>query len=125
MLLIKRGEYGAACFTRDSFFATPAYPLEGVFDPTGAGDSFAGGFMGYLAQSGNLDDMMTVRRGIVYGSIMASFIVEEFSCDRLRRVTEADISNRLGEFKDFTHFDLDENVSILRGAVELSTASKS
>ncbi len=112
MLLIKRGEYGAACFTRDSFFATPAYPLEGVFDPTGAGDSFAGGFMGYLAQANNLKDMMVVRRGIIYGSIMASFNVEEFSCDRLRRVTRDDINSRLNEFKQFTQFDLDDSVVV-------------
>ncbi|MBI1270483.1 sugar kinase [bacterium] len=112
MLIIKRGEYGAACFTKESFFATPAYPLESVFDPTGAGDSFAGGFMGYMAQANNLDDTMNVRRGIIYGSIMASFIVEEFSCDRLRRINRSDINNRLSDFKDFTHFDLDESVTV-------------
>lgn len=110
MLIIKRGEYGSACFTNDSFFATPAYPLETVFDPTGAGDSFAGGFMGYLARTNKPEDMMCVRRGIVYGSIMASFNVEEFSCDRLRRVTPVEIGNRLAEFKEFTHFDLDETM---------------
>ncbi|MBX9692325.1 MAG: sugar kinase [Cyanobacteria bacterium] len=112
LLLIKRGEYGAACFTRDSFFATPAYPLEGVFDPTGAGDSFAGGFMGYLAQVNDINNMMAVRRGIIYGSIMASFNVEEFSCDRLRRVNRDDINSRLNEFKQFTQFDLDESVVV-------------
>jgi sugar/nucleoside kinase (ribokinase family) len=111
MLLIKRGEYGAACFTRDTYFATPAYPLEDVFDPTGAGDSFAGGFMGYIASAGNLDDM-TVRRGIIYGSIMASFNVEEFSCDRLRRVTQEDINHRLAEFKKYTHFDFDKLATV-------------
>jgi sugar/nucleoside kinase (ribokinase family) len=111
MLIIKRGEYGAACFTEKSFFATPAYPLENVFDPTGAGDSFAGGFMGYLARTNKPEDMMCVRRGIIYGSIMASFNVEEFSCDRLRRVTSIEISDRLTEFKQFTHFDLDETLA--------------
>jgi|AGTN01.1.fsa_nt_gi Sugar kinases, ribokinase family len=108
MLLIKRGEYGAALFTRDTYFATPAFPLENVFDPTGAGDSFAGGFMGYLAQTGNLEDM-TVRRGIIYGSIMASFNVEEFSCDRLRRVKQEDIQNRLDQFNEFTYFDFEDS----------------
>lgn len=104
LLIIKRGEYGAACFTKDSFFATPAYPLEQVFDPTGAGDSFAGGFMGYIARADNLDDM-TIRKGIIYGSVMASFNVEEFSCDRVRRLTNEEVINRIGEFKDFTHFE--------------------
>ncbi|MCA9803158.1 MAG: sugar kinase [Cyanobacteria bacterium HKST-UBA02] len=123
MVLIKRGEYGAACFTRDSFFATPAYPLEGVFDPTGAGDSFAGGFMGYMAQADNLDDSMAIRRGIIYGSIMASFNVEEFSCDRLRHLGPQDISDRLAEFKAFTHFDLDDKVDVRHGAA-LSASKK-
>lgn len=110
VLIIKRGEYGAACFTKDSFFATPAYPLESVFDPTGAGDSFAGGFMGYMARANKPDDMTYIRRGIIYGSIMASFNVEEFSCDRLRRVTPEEINKRLADFKAFTHFDLDNTV---------------
>jgi sugar/nucleoside kinase (ribokinase family) len=105
MLVVKRGEYGAAYFTRDIYFATPAFPLEGVFDPTGAGDSFAGGFMGYLAQSDKIDDM-SVRRAIIYGSTMASFNVEEFSCDRLRRLTPQEIRGRFHQFKEFTHFDI-------------------
>lgn len=105
LLIVKRGEYGAAYFTKDSFFATTAYPLEAVFDPTGAGDSFAGGFMGYLAQADKIDDH-TLRRGIIYGSVMASFNVEEFSCDRLRRLTPAEIKARLHEFKEFTHFEI-------------------
>ncbi len=105
MLVVKRGEYGAAYFTRDTFFATPAFPLESVFDPTGAGDSFAGGFMGYLAQSDKIDDM-SVRRAIIYGSTMASFNVEEFSCDRLRRLTPEEIRGRFHQFKEFTHFEI-------------------
>jgi sugar/nucleoside kinase (ribokinase family) len=105
MLVVKRGEYGAAFFTKDSFFAIPAYPLESVFDPTGAGDSFAGGFMGYLAQADKIDDM-TVRRAIIYGSTMASFNVEEFSCDRLRRLTPEEIRARFHQFKEFTHFEI-------------------
>jgi sugar/nucleoside kinase (ribokinase family) len=105
LLIVKRGEYGAAYFTKESFFATTAYPLEAVFDPTGAGDSFAGGFMGYLAQADKIDDH-TLRRGIIYGSVMASFNVEEFSCDRLRRLTPAEVKTRFHEFKEFTHFEI-------------------
>lgn len=105
MLVVKRGEYGAAYFTRDSYFATPAFPLESVFDPTGAGDSFAGGFMGYLAQADRIDDA-TLRRAIIYGSVMASFNVEEFSCDRLRRLTTEEIRARFREFKEFTNFEI-------------------
>ncbi len=105
MLVVKRGEYGAAFITRDSYFATTAYPLESVFDPTGAGDSFAGGFMGYLAQAEQID-ASTLRRAIVYGSGMASFNVEEFSCDRLRRLTPDEIRDRFLQFKEFTHFEL-------------------
>jgi sugar/nucleoside kinase (ribokinase family) len=105
MLVVKRGEYGAAFFTRDSYFATPAFPLESVFDPTGAGDSFAGGFMGYLAQADKIDNA-SLRRAIIYGSVMASFNVEEFSCDRLRRLTPEEIRARFREFKEFTHFDI-------------------
>ena len=104
MLVVKRGEYGAAFFTRDSYFATTAFPLDAVCDPTGAGDSFAGGFMGYLSQADRLDDE-TLRRAIVYGSVMASFNVEEFSCDRLRRLTPEEIRERFLEFKSFTHFE--------------------
>ncbi len=103
MLIVKRGEYGAALFTKDSYFATVAFPLESVFDPTGAGDSFAGGFMGYIAKHDNLDEG-TIRRAIIHGSVMASFNVEEFSCDRLRRLTRPEIAHRVEEFRKFTHF---------------------
>ena len=103
MLIVKRGEYGAALFTKDSYFATVAFPLESVFDPTGAGDSFAGGFMGYIAKHDNLDEG-TIRRAIIHGSVMASFNVEEFSCDRLRRLTRPEIAARVDEFRKFTHF---------------------
>ena len=105
MLVVKRGEYGAAFFTKHSYFATPAFPLENVFDPTGAGDSFAGGFMGYLAQADKIDDA-TMRRAIIYGSVMASFNVEEFSCDRLRRLNSEELRARFREFKEFTHFEI-------------------
>lgn len=103
-LVIKRGEYGAALFTKDSYFAIPAYLLESVFDPTGAGDTFAGGFMGYLA-SQNATDEATMRRAMIYGSVMASFNVEEFGTERVRRLTHAEINARFREFKRMTHFD--------------------
>jgi sugar/nucleoside kinase (ribokinase family) len=105
MLVVKRGEYGAAFFTADSYFATPAFPLDSVFDPTGAGDSFAGGFMGYLAQADKIDESI-LRRSVIYGSVMASFNVEEFSCDRLRRLKPEDIRERFHRFKEFTHFEI-------------------
>ncbi len=105
MLVVKRGEYGAAYFTKDTYFATPAFPLEGVFDPTGAGDSFAGGFMGYIAQADKIDET-TLRRAVIYGSVMASYNVEEFSCDRLRRLKPEEIRGRFHRFKEFTHFEI-------------------
>ncbi|HXG64141.1 MAG TPA: PfkB family carbohydrate kinase [Blastocatellia bacterium] len=103
-LVVKRGEYGAATFTQDSYFAIPAYPLEDVFDPTGAGDSFAGGFMGYLAATNSTDEA-AVRRAIIYGSVMASFNVEEFSCERMRRLTYEEIGARFRELRAITHFE--------------------
>jgi sugar/nucleoside kinase (ribokinase family) len=103
-LVIKRGEYGAALFTNDSYFAIPAYPLESVFDPTGAGDTFAGGFMGYLASQQAADDE-TMRRAMIYGSVMASFNVEEFGTERVRRLTHEEINARFREFKRMTHFE--------------------
>jgi sugar/nucleoside kinase (ribokinase family) len=103
-LVVKRGEYGAAMFTENSYFATPAYPLEEVFDPTGAGDSFAGGFMGYLAATDSADEA-AVRRAIIYGSVMASFNVEEFGCDRLRRLTYDEINARFRQLRAFSHFE--------------------
>ena len=103
-LIIKRGEYGAALFTRESYFAIPAYPLESVFDPTGAGDTFAGGFMGYLASQETLDES-AMRRAMIFGSVMASFNVEEFGTERVRRLTHAEINDRFRAFKRMTHFD--------------------
>ena len=105
MLVVKRGEFGAAFFTKNSYFATTAYPLESIFDPTGAGDTFAGGFMGYLAQADRIDDAI-LRRAIIYGSVMASFNVEEFSCDRLRRLTSEEIRARYLQFKYNTLFEI-------------------
>jgi sugar/nucleoside kinase (ribokinase family) len=103
-LVVKRGEYGAAMFTPDTYFAIPAYPLESVFDPTGAGDTFAGGFMGYLASHEQVDDA-TLRRAVIFGSVMASFNVEEFGTDRVRRLTHDEINRRFGDFKRMTHFE--------------------
>jgi sugar/nucleoside kinase (ribokinase family) len=103
-LVVKRGEFGAALFSEHGYFATPAFPVENVVDPTGAGDSFAGGMMGYLAAVRDSSDA-TLRRAIIYGSVMASFNVEEFSCDRMRRLTHAEIAERFRQFKALTHFD--------------------
>jgi sugar/nucleoside kinase (ribokinase family) len=103
-LIIKRGEYGAALFTHESYFAIPAYPLESVFDPTGAGDTFAGGFMGYLASQDKLDES-AMRRAMIFGSVMASFNVEEFGTERVKRLTHAEINDRFRAFKRMTHFD--------------------
>ena len=103
-LIVKRGEYGAAMFTSDEYFAIPAYPLEAVFDPTGAGDTFAGGLMGYLASQEKLD-AAALRRAMIFGSVMASFNVEEFGTERVQRLTHDEINQRFRDFKRFTHFE--------------------
>jgi len=103
-LIIKRGEYGVLFFSGDSIFAAPAYPLESVFDPTGAGDTFAGGFMGYLANTGDLSKE-GIRQAIVFGSVMASFNVEDFSLNRLRTLEYSEIDERYRNFKAMTHFE--------------------
>jgi len=102
-LVVKRGEYGVLMFTADSVFAAPAYPLEEVFDPTGAGDTFAGGFMGYLANTGDLSED-GIRQAIVFGSVMASFNVEDFSLDRMKRLDYKEIEARYKSFKALTSF---------------------
>jgi sugar/nucleoside kinase (ribokinase family) len=103
VVAIKRGEYGAIIFNAQQAFTAPAFPLAEVRDPTGAGDSFAGGFMGYLARAGKVDEQ-SLRRALVMGSVMASFAVEGFSLDRLRTVTEAEIHGRFRAFKALTEF---------------------
>lgn len=103
-LIVKRGEYGALMFSDASTFFAPAYPLESIFDPTGAGDTFAGGFMGYVANSNNLSEQ-SFRQAIIFGSVMASFNVEAFSLERLKGLTYAQIEERFKEFKKITHFD--------------------
>jgi sugar/nucleoside kinase (ribokinase family) len=104
-LVVKRGEYGACLFQDGSIFFAPGYPLEQVYDPTGAGDTFAGGFMGYLASCGEVNEV-NLRRGLIYGSVMASFAVEAFGLRRLLTVTPEEIQKRFQEFKNMTHFDV-------------------
>ena len=106
IVVVKKGEYGVAMFTDGSIFGAPAFPLEEVFDPTGAGDSFAGGFVGYLAKAGRLDDEH-LRKAVVYGSVMASFDVEEFSLNRLKKLKLPEIHERYRQFKELTHFETD------------------
>jgi sugar/nucleoside kinase (ribokinase family) len=102
-VVIKRGEYGALLFKKDSIFWAPAFPLETVRDPTGAGDSFAGGFMGYLSRRKAVTETR-LRRALVYGSIMASFNVEDFSLNRLRRTKREDIERRFRAFRMLVRF---------------------
>lgn len=104
VVVVKKGEHGAAIFTEDRIFFVPGYPLEEVFDPTGAGDSFAGGFMGYLAAVGTPthDDY---RRAMVYGSALGSFAVERFSVDRFRDLTMKEVRDRVEEFREMTTFE--------------------
>jgi len=103
-LVIKKGEHGVLMFSDQGSFAAPAYPLEDVFDPTGAGDTFAGGFLGYLAGSETVDED-TLRRAVVMGSTLASFCVEAFSLDRLLTLKRAEIDERFRLFKRLTQFE--------------------
>lgn len=108
-LIVKRGEYGAMLFRKDTYFAVPGYLLNQVFDPTGAGDCFAGGFVGYLAErgfdlrGGNFD-VSELHRAVVYGSVMGSFCCEAFGVDRFRTLTRKEIDARFEEFRQFTSF---------------------
>ncbi len=108
-LIIKRGEYGAMLFRKDSLFMVPGYLLEDVFDPTGAGDCFAGGFVGYLAErgfdlrNGNFD-VTELHRAVIYGSVLGSFCCEEFGVERFRTLTRKEIDQRFEEFRRFTAF---------------------
>lgn len=103
LLVIKKGEHGVLCFSRKFLFSAPAYLLESVFDPTGAGDAFAGGFIGYLTRSPGLSESV-VRRAVVYGTVLASYNVESFSLNRLARLRRSDIERRYREFRRFTRF---------------------
>lgn len=107
-VIIKKGEHGAILFTPSGAFFAPGYPLEEVFDPTGAGDSFAGGLMGYLAQVDRVEDA-ELRRAVVYGSAMGSFAVERFSVERFRDLTVGEIEDRVRQFLEMTTFQLPVN----------------
>ena len=106
VVVAKQGEYGAALVTSEGFFSLPAYPLESVVDPTGAGDTFAGGFVGYLARHlEGAGDVATLRRAMAYGTALASFNVEEFGTDRVARLTAAEIHDRVADLQDMTRFE--------------------
>lgn len=103
-VIIKKGEHGAFMFTEKAIFFAPAFPLESVFDPTGAGDAFAGGFIGYLAATGDLSEA-NMRRAVIYGSVMGSFAVEKFSIERLMTVTRAEIDQRMRDMRRLVAFE--------------------
>jgi sugar/nucleoside kinase (ribokinase family) len=111
VIVAKRGEYGAALFSGDEFFAIPGFMLEDVRDPTGAGDTFAGGFLGYLdsrrAAGDSVLDHGVLRQAMAYGSVLASFNVEGFGTERVQSLTREEIDERLREFRRITHFDAD------------------
>ena len=104
-VVVKQGEYGAALFTADGFFSLPAYPLESVIDPTGAGDSFAGGFFGYLASEGSPTDDASLRRAMTFGSVVASYNVEQFGTERVQTLTRPEIDERYEDFRRMTLID--------------------
>ena len=103
LVVIKKGEHGVLCFSKDFLFSVPAFLLEKVFDPTGAGDTFAGGFIGYLTRSPRLDPQV-VRQAVIYGSVLASYNVESFSLRRLTRLTRPEIADRYKKFREMTRF---------------------
>ncbi len=104
-LIIKKGEHGALLFQEDKIFFCPALPLEDVFDPTGAGDTFAGGFIGYLAKTDDLS-FENMKRALIYGSAMASFCVEKFGSERIQNLTQNEINNRISEFVQLASFEI-------------------
>jgi sugar/nucleoside kinase (ribokinase family) len=105
-VIIKKGEHGALLFHEKQVFFAPALPLEDVFDPTGAGDTFAGGFIGHLAQTKDIS-FENMKTAIIIGSAMASFVVEKFGTERLTEITNEDVMNRLNQFVDLVNFDID------------------
>jgi sugar/nucleoside kinase (ribokinase family) len=105
IVIIKKGEHGALMFTEDKIFSAPAYPLESIYDPTGAGDSFAGGFIGYLAKTGDLS-YENLKRAVIYGSAIASFSVEKFSVDGIRDLSLIEVKDRFNEFLNFSAFSV-------------------
>ncbi|MFM7217007.1 MAG: PfkB family carbohydrate kinase [Bacteroidota bacterium] len=104
-LIIKKGEHGALLFHKDQVFFAPALPLEDVFDPTGAGDTFAGGFIGHIARTRDIS-FDNMKRAIIYGSAMASFCVEKFGTERMLTLTQTEIENRVQQFVDLVQFDI-------------------
>ncbi|MFI5253723.1 MAG: PfkB family carbohydrate kinase [Bacteroidota bacterium] len=104
VVIIKKGEHGALLITKDIIFSAPAYPLESIYDPTGAGDSFAGGFIGWLARTDDLSEE-NFKRAVIYGSTLASFCVEKFSLDRLKELSYLEIYDRFRSFKELSKFD--------------------
>jgi sugar/nucleoside kinase (ribokinase family) len=104
-VIIKKGEHGALLFGTNTFFSAPAFPLEEVYDPTGAGDTFAGGFFGYIAKQGGATTESILRKAIVYGSSMASFTVEKFSLERLKTLTTDQLEARVRMLKELAHFE--------------------
>ena len=117
VVVIKKGEHGSILITKDFFFVSPAYPVEDVFDPTGAGDCFAGGFFASLAISGQFMDETSLRRSVIFGTVMASFNVESFSLDRLKKLNQQDIVDRYNRFKKFTHFEPADHTTSFRPTV--------
>ncbi|WP_178991625.1 PfkB family carbohydrate kinase [Winogradskyella schleiferi] len=107
-VVIKKGEHGALLFHDDNVFYAPALPLEEVFDPTGAGDTFAGGFAGYLAKTGDFS-FESMKTAVIYGSTLASFCVEKFGTERMQNLTDKEIYKRLDQFKSLTQFDIELN----------------
>ena len=105
-VVIKKGEHGALLFHKDEVFFAPALPLEEVFDPTGAGDTFAGGFVGYLAETENIS-FNNLRNAVIHGSNLASFCVEKFGTERMEELSKAEVENRLDQFKQLTQFDIE------------------
>ncbi|MDC0409032.1 PfkB family carbohydrate kinase, partial [Flavobacteriaceae bacterium] len=105
-VIIKKGEHGALIFHKDEVFFAPALPLEEVFDPTGAGDTFAGGFAGFLAQTQDYS-FENMKKAIVHGSALASFCVEKFGTERLQNLTREELYSRLQQFKQLTQFDIE------------------
>jgi sugar/nucleoside kinase (ribokinase family) len=104
--VIKKGEHGALLFHNDQIFFAPALPLEDVFDPTGAGDTFAGGFSGYLAQSEDIS-FENMKNAVIYGSSLASFCVAKFGTERMENLKKNDLKHRLQEFQSLTQFDIE------------------
>ena len=105
-VIIKKGEHGALLFNNDNVFFAPALPLEEVFDPTGAGDTFAGGFIGYLTSTHDIS-FENMKRAVIFGSNLASFSVERFGTERMINLSKKEIQNRLQEFKELTQFEIE------------------